>query len=151
LFYAVFEWCQAKLLEDSVAELRETKGALEGIVAFAEATVGALIANVDLYPVTLEVWAAAKTGTRKRFAMAMQMLYVNYRGRTAALIRATRESGEIKPDADPDALASVLVGAVDGMLLQCWLDPAIDAKTLVRTFLHSLFEGIEVRERRQER
>ncbi|MBI1212704.1 MAG: TetR family transcriptional regulator [Alphaproteobacteria bacterium] len=143
LFYAVFEWFQAQLLQASVADIQGAVGVREQLAAFAEATVGALVDRVNLYPVTLEVWAAsAKSGTRKRFAKAMRMLYANYRHEVSALIRTGQTSGEIDPTVDPDVLASMLIGAVDGLMLQYWLDPSFDAKAWVRTFLSNMFDGV---------
>jgi len=40
------------------------------------------------------------------------------------------------------ALASVLNGAVDGVLMQYWLDPVFDPKARVREYPSALPEGI---------
>lgn len=152
LFYAVFEWFQGRLLEASVAQAGDKMGARERLVAFAEASVGALVSQINLYPVTLEIWAAAaKAGTRKRFAKAMRKLYEGYRREVVALIRTAQEQGEIKPGVEPEILASVLIGAVDGLLLQYWLDPAFDAKAWVGAFLLNLFDGIGTPQARKHR
>jgi AcrR family transcriptional regulator len=146
LFYAVFEWFQGQLLQASVAEVAQSASAQDRIIAFTQAAIGAFVGHIEFYPVTLEVWAAAaKKGTRKRFAGAMRSLYADYRREVSALIRAAQTSGEIRSDADADILASVLIGAVDGVLLQYWLDPSFDAKAWVREFLLNLFEGIRTR------
>jgi len=143
LFYAVFEWLQGQLLQASLLHMKVGGSAKEQLIAFAEAGVGAFVDYVALYPVTLEVWAAAaKTGTRHRFAEAMQKLYVDYRGQVSALLRAAQAAGEIRKDVEIDVLSAVLVGAVDGLLLQYWLDPKFDPCAWVRIFLQSLFEGI---------
>ncbi len=146
LFYAVFEWMQTELLRASLAHMTVGGTANEQLIAFAEAGVGAFVDYVALYPVTLEVWAAAaKTGTRHRFAAAMQKLYADYRGQVSALFRAAQAAGEIRKDIEIDVLSAVLVGAVDGLLLQYWLDPKFDPRAWVRIFLQSLFGGIAVK------
>ncbi len=146
LFYAVFEWLQGQLLQTSLAHMKVGGSAKEQLVAFAEAGVGAFVDHVALYPVTLEVWAAAaKTGTRHRFAEAMQRLYVDYRSQISVLLRAAQGAGEIRRDAEIEVLSAVLVGAVDGLLLQYWLDPKFDPRAWVRVFLQSLFDGIAVK------
>ena len=89
--------------------------------------------------------AAAKTGTRHRFAAAMQQIYVDYRGQISALLRAAQGTGEIRKDVEVDVLSAVLVGAVDGLLLQYWLDPKFDPRAWVRIFLQSLLDGIAVK------
>ena len=143
LFYAVFEWSQRQVMLASLAEFKTGLTAKEQILNFAEAAATALVAQVELYPVTLEVWSAAATAdTRKRFAEAMRQLYAQFRGQVEALLRAAQQGGEIKPDTDTRAIASMLVGAVDGLMLQYWLDPNFDPKAWVRTFLCALFDGI---------
>jgi AcrR family transcriptional regulator len=143
LFYAVFEWLRELLLHAGGAELKAGASAREIIAVFAEGSVRAFVAHIELYPVMLDVWAAAaKTGTRKRFAKAMRELYGDYRREVSALLRAAQDGGEIRKDAQVDVLASVLIGAVDGILLQYWLDPSFDASGWVRIFLDELFEGV---------
>lgn len=145
LFYAVFEWCEQQVMLASVAQMKTDLSAKEQIINFAEAAVSALVAQVDLYPVTLEVWAAAaKTGTRKRFSKAMKALYVQYRTQVEMLLRAAQESGEIKADIEVPAVAALLVGAVDGLVLQYWLDKSVNPQAWLRSFLIALLDGIAV-------
>ncbi|MBU6299745.1 MAG: TetR/AcrR family transcriptional regulator [Alphaproteobacteria bacterium] len=143
LFYAVFEWLQQKILQAGLARLKPELSAKEQIIGCVESSVVAFVEYAELYPVTLEVWAAAaKTGTRQRFSKAMQALYTQYRSEVEVLIRAAQASGEVKTDIDVKAVAAVLVGAIDGVLLQCWLDPTFAAPIWLRTFLLALFDGI---------
>ncbi len=76
LFYASFEWFEAQVLAASMARMQDGDSARARLINFADASVGALMDNVALYPVMLEVWAAAaKSGTRERFSRRMRMLY----------------------------------------------------------------------------
>lgn len=143
LFYACFEWFEGRVMSASLAHMRDGEGARARLVNFADASVRALMDNVALYPVTLEVWAAAaKSGTRERFSKAMRKLYREFRTQVGSLIEAAQAHGEIKPNADPAALAGVLTGAVDGLILQYWLDPSFDPRAWVKSFMNSLFDGI---------
>lgn len=143
LFYAVFEWFEQTLLRTGLEHMRMGGNLRERLFAFADASVGALVDHVTLYPVMLEVWAAAaKTGTRARFAQAMRNLYVAYRTEVTGLIATAQSNGEIRPEADAAAVAGMLVGAVDGLLLQYWLDQSFDPRQWVRSFLSALFDGI---------
>lgn len=146
LFYAVFEWCDHQTMLASLAEMKTHGSATEQMIGFAEAAVSALTARVELYPVTLEIWsAAAKAGTRKRFSKAMRALYVRYREQVEMLLRFAQANGEIKADTDIPAVAGLLVGAVDGLMLQYWLDRSIDPKSWMRSFLSALFEGLSIK------
>lgn len=150
LFYAVFEWLQQTLIGASSQQAQCGRNARERIAGFAEASVGAFVERIELYPVTLEVWAAAaKKQTRRRFGNAMRNLYSAYRLAVAAMFDEAKAAGEIRADVDSKVLASMLIGAVDGLLLQYWLAPDFDPQKWTRTFLATLFEGIAAKEGRK--
>jgi AcrR family transcriptional regulator len=143
LFYAVFEWFQQTLMLASKDQSTRQRTARERVLGFADAAVAGFCEHIELYPVTLEVWAAAaKTGTRRRFATAMRKLYAAYRREVTALLEDAQRRGEIKGEADPKVLASMLIGAIDGLLLQYWLGPRFDPRKWVREFIVALFDGI---------
>ena len=150
LFYAVFEWFQQLLMRASLERLQSGQTARERILEFADASVRAFVDHIALYPVMLEVWAAAaKTGTRERFSQAMRALYVAFRAEVSRLIEIAQANGEIRPEVDAAAISGVLIGAVDGLLLQFWLDPGFDPQAWVRRFLDALFDGIATETQRR--
>lgn len=149
LFYATFEWFEQHVMRLSMARIGEGTSVRERLASFADASVSALMESVALYPVMLEVWAAAaKGGTRARFSEALQNLYVLFRAQLGAMIAEAQKNGEIRRDADSAALAGVLIGAVDGLLLQYWLDQSIDPRNWVKNFLDAIFDGIAMPIRR---
>ena len=143
LFYAAFEWFEQQVLATSMTRMQEGQTTRDRLINFADASVSGLMEHIALYPVMLEVWAAAaKSGTRERFSDAMRNLYRGFRGQIGALIAEAQKAGEIRTDADGDALAGMLIGAVDGLLLQYWLDPSFDPRAWVQSFMNGLFDGI---------
>lgn len=149
LFYASFEWFESQILATSMARMQSGGDARARLINFADASVSTMVDNVALYPVMLEVWAAAaKSGTRDRFSQAMRKLYRDFRAQIGTLIKAAQDSGDINPQADPQILAGMLIGAVDGLLLQYWLEPNFDPRNWVRRFLDDLFNGIGTKPRR---
>ncbi|PQA85967.1 TetR/AcrR family transcriptional regulator [Hyphococcus luteus] len=143
LFYGVFEWFLGSLVGDGAQRMEEETSAYARLFAFAETSVNALIDHIALYPVTLEVWAAAaKAGTRERFSAVMRELYVAYRAEVTAIIDSGQKAGEIRREVDAEAVAAMLVGAIDGLFLQYWLDRSFDPRRYVERFLSSLFEGL---------
>jgi AcrR family transcriptional regulator len=59
-------------------------------------------------------------------------LYARYRGYSAELVRIGQARGEFRADADPDAIAAVLVALVLGVTLQALFDPgSIDLDAVV--------------------
>ncbi|MEJ2624587.1 MAG: TetR family transcriptional regulator C-terminal domain-containing protein [Pseudolabrys sp.] len=130
-------------MQSLLAEMGTSASAQERIVRSVDAAVAGLVQHISLYPVSLEVWAAAaRTQTRDRFAHAMQQTYTDYRREIVELVRSAQSAGELKANVDAESLAMVLVGAVDGLMLQYWLDPSIDPHRVVRNFFTALFEGI---------
>lgn len=145
LFYASFEAFQAQVAEQFMTALTEQPTA-RGSLAVGLKTITAMLrANIDVFPVTLEVWAAASSGpTRERFAAAMEGLYVEFRGLTTGLIQRGQEEGEFRRDVNAEAVAGWLVGGLDGLMLQCWFDPEIDVAVWAEDFLQVILRGISV-------
>jgi AcrR family transcriptional regulator len=143
LFFAVFQWSQRKILSIGVEQPKTSAPIKERISNFVEAAVSTLVDQVDIYPLTLEVWSAAATrDTRRRFLDAMRALYAQYRGQLEALLRSAQKNGEIKKGTDTRTIAATIIGAVDGLMLQYWLEPTFDPKVRVHMFLCALFDGI---------
>jgi hypothetical protein len=69
-------------------------------------------------------------------------MYARYRELTAHIIRTGQRRDELSADLDADALGAMLTGAVDGVLLQCWFDPALDPKPLLHAFFAPLIRGM---------
>lgn len=143
LFFGVFEWFQQLIMASAMERMGEYEDARERIMAFADASIGALLEHLELYPVSLEVWsAAAKPGTRSRFSSAMKNLYASYRAELARLIQEAKAEGAIRQNIDVEATAGMLIGAVDNLALHYWLDRSFDPQAWCRSFLGSLFDGI---------
>lgn len=145
LFYAVFERWAGEVVSDSVQAMATAQTASDKLLALALGAVGFMNEHREWFPLSLEVWSASGSpALRDRFAVALSDLYARYRTETAAIIRAGQSAGEFRETADADALAAFLVGALDGVLLQCWFDPSLDAAAMFRGFFDSLLHGLQV-------
>lgn len=143
LFYAVFEKWAGDAMAVSKASMDTAGSASERLVALAMGTADYMTGNIEWFPLSLEVWSASATpALRQRFAAALSRIYAGYRSELAAIIRAGQAAGELRGDLDADALAALLTGAVDGLFLQYWFDPSLDAKALLRGFFEALLHGI---------
>jgi AcrR family transcriptional regulator len=148
LFYAVFDWMQRRQGEATIAQFVPGLSASEQILRGVDAAVAGMADEIGLYPVSLEVWAAAaRSKTRGRFADVMRRLYAQYRALIAELLRAGQRNGEFAANLDVASLSAVLVGAIDGVLLQYWLDPTFDPRATAREFLLVLLAGIASHDR----
>lgn len=151
LFFGVFEWFQQLIMASALERMGEYQDARERIMAFADASIGAMLEHLELYPVSLEVWAAAaKPGTRARFSGAMKDLYASYRAELARLIHEAQAEGAIRDGIDVEATAGMLIGAVDNLALHYWLDRSFDPQAWCRSFLGSLFDGIGTETRKAQ-
>jgi AcrR family transcriptional regulator len=143
LFYAVFEWLTSVSFECSAAVERETMPAPQRLRTLVEDATRFLAEHRELFPLTLEVWAAGgSTNSRARFADALREMYARYRALIAHIIHTGQRCGELRADLDADALGATLTGAVDGLLLQCWFDPGLDPKPLLDAFFDPLIRGM---------
>lgn len=144
LFYAVFERWVKEAVAASATALAQATSARERLAALGTSAIDYMEAHREWYPLSLEVWAASGTpALRERFAQALKNLYAGYRGVAEAIIRAGQHAGEFRADIDGEALAALLTGAVDGLLLQCWFDPDLDAGKMLQGFFDVLIRGID--------
>lgn len=142
LFYAVFEAFTAEIQEATDAALEGVEGAPARLRALALGAVAHMNCHRDCFPLSMEIWAASNTPVlRERFAAILQGLYARYRAQAVTIVRQGQAAGEIRPEVDADALATMMVGAMDGLFLQCWFDPSLDAERVVGNFLDTLDHG----------
>lgn len=144
LFYATFQSYQAQLVSQCEAVMAEQAAAHDKLVACLTMVVGSLREHIELFPLTLELWAAASSGpARERFAVVMEALYREFRGMTAELVAVGKANGEFRADVDEQAVAGWLVGGLDGMMLQYWFDQSLDVSGWTDNFLALVLRGIE--------
>ena len=136
LFYATFEAFQAQMVTDCLAAIASDGSVHDKLKTFLTVCMQQLQANIKLFPLTLEVWAAASTGSaRERFAVVMENLYKQF--------RTGVNNGEFRPDTDAEAIAAWLVGGLDGLMLQYWFDQSLNIAGWSETFLALVLRGIE--------
>ena len=69
-------------------------------------------------------------------------MYRAFRLLIAGLIQEGIERGEFQSGIDMEAVASVLVGTWDALLLQAWFDPHFDPDQTFKGFLPVLLRGL---------
>ena len=144
LFYATFEAFQAQMVNDCMAAIATEGSVHDKLKTFLLICMSQLRANIDLFPLTLELWAAASSGSaRERFAVVMENLYREFRTLVGELIKAGIGNGEFRADTDAQAVAAWLVGGLDGLMLQYWFDQSLDIESWSENFLALVLRGIE--------
>ena len=147
LFFATFAAFEAQVAGELQAAIASESTARQQLATGLTTVAAKLLERIEVFPLTLEVWAAASSGpTRERFAAAMQGLYREFRGIAAKLISEGEACGEFRSDINAEAVAAWLVGGMDGLVLQAWFDPAIDVRMWNEDFLQTILRGISVDE-----
>ena len=144
LFYAVFEqWASGIIAAGSPLQASARSSARDRLIAMALGAADYMQAHREWFPLSMEVWSASSIpALRERFSEALKELYARCREAIVAIIHSGQASGEFHKNVDPDALAALLTGAVDGLFLQCWFDPKLDAKQLLHEFFDVLLCGL---------
>ncbi|MEV0293018.1 TetR/AcrR family transcriptional regulator [Nocardia sp. NPDC050710] len=115
------------------AELGEGT-ALERLRRLVRGTLEMLAEYPDHARVLLDVWASNPP-------IDMAAMYREYRGSIAELLREAAEDGELRDGID-ERHAAVLVGTIEGCLVQGLVDPELSLLDLVEPVLQICVEGI---------
>lgn len=89
--------------------------------------------------ILLDLWAAGREGGSLPVDMAA--LYRDYRAAVHALLREAVAAGQVRPGAD-ERHAAVVVGAIEGCLLQWLVDPDVPLRELSGPLTEVLFTGL---------
>lgn len=115
---AVMEWVAKRLLArlDKAADTATTP--LSKIEAMFMAQVGFVVEHPGVPRMLFGELQRAQLTAPKRMA---QSLLHNYRERLSRLIEAGKTTGEITPDLDTEAAATLLIGMLQGLVMQSLL------------------------------
>ena len=146
LFFDVFFWYALGMMAD--IPLNFFNGRLsvrEVCLHFTAGLVERMIESVEMYPLTLEFWsAAASGGLRDRLKEAMSRMYRNYRELIGSMVQQGIESHEFRPETNVQALSAGIIGAIDALGLQFWIDPDFDVRSAAVETVSAILTGISI-------
>jgi len=97
----------------------------------------------DLLPLILEFWSAAASPQRHASVAALvRGAHSKFRRLIADQIRKGQEDGEFDRSADASQVATMLVGALDGIFLQASFDPGLDPVCIGDQFVSTLLRSL---------
>ncbi len=97
----------------------------------------------ELFPLVFEFWAASASPERQtRVATLFRESYARFRTLIAGQIRKGQRKGEFDRKVDASGIAAVLVGSLDGLFLQAWFDPSLDAVAMGDAFVTIVLRGL---------
>lgn len=143
LFGAVFRWFGRMTGERMIAAVSGCDDEVEQLRRIAAAWAGVAVEYRDYVPLFLDFWAAASlNGMRSDYAEELEAIYRENRTMLVALIERGVRAGRIKADVDPQAVAYLLVGGMDGMYIQSWLSHTDDIAALMVEAMERVIDGI---------
>lgn len=147
LFFGVFEWYVEMMVASGLIQATEHGGdAAEHLRAFLDSALSSAIETMEYFAISLEFWAAAgNPATRDRFRAALQDLYDSFRTVIQGIIEDGLTAGAFHSLVNPEAVAAGLVGALDGLMLQAWMDPSFDIRATAEGFLDTIINGMHNR------
>lgn len=146
LFFAVFQ----QMMQDSEIFVADALASEHGCIAdqlraISDGLIHFWLEKIELYSLTLEFWSATTAHVgRERFRHAFQTAYRTFRQNMAALIKEGVDRGEFSPDCRPYEVAAGLIGMLDALVLQAWLDNSLNAPEAARFCIGSLLRGVTV-------
>ncbi len=145
LLFAVFEWMNEGIFERIHTLLDDGDTTHDRLHKLLE--LGARITREqrDMQAVVLDFWSASRgTKVEERYNQACLATFRAYRRLVADVIREGQAAGELRPAVDADAIATMVVAAMDGLGVQIFFDRELDPDTTVAGFAEVLLTGLEV-------
>lgn len=140
LLTAAFERLAAR--SATVLERARSEGepALDRLGGLVRSAVAMLADEPDLTRVMVDLWAAGRH-TDARTPLDMASVYREYRAAVAELLRRASEEGDLRPGiGEPEA--TVVVGAIEGCLVQWLMDPAVRLAALADPLVDVCLSGL---------
>ncbi len=144
LFFAVFEWYMLKTGSAAKVGISHLGGSAAGRLAALSDSIMDMWEELEgIFTLTMEFWAASSASQmRERFKKDFRLLYAEFRGIVAALIRDGISRGEFRPDIDPESIAAALVGTWDALFLQAWFEKRFDPLKAAANFMKVVIQGL---------
>jgi AcrR family transcriptional regulator len=143
LLFAVFESINADIssrMNNALAAGGSTAEQLHSVLRLGAEVISE---QVELQPVILDFWAASRgKNIEKTYREAVVASYTFFRNLFSDFIREGQKRGEFKKSVDAEALATLVVSAVDGLGIQLFFDRSIDPHTVIRAFGRLLLDSL---------
>ncbi len=145
LFFALCRWYVDQMAKNAMVDAQSLGGDAEKrLRILITSLVNAFYREIDSFALFLEFWAAAgNPATRDRFRSILLSVYDQLRNIIITLVDEGRETGIYRQDVDSLSIAAGLVGAMDGMMLQAWMDRDFDVLPAADRVINTLIRGMK--------
>ena len=135
LLFAVFEWMNERIFERISERLAVGGTTQERLQRLLDLGAEVTREQVEMQAVVLDFWSASRgTKTEERYNQACRTTFRAYRSLIADVIREGQDNGELRPEINADAVATMVVAAMDGLGVQIFFDREIDPTATVDGF-----------------
>ena len=147
LFFTVFEYFKQETRRAAEAALAGAAGkdAAEKLLALSRALITWIAGHRHIYTLSLEFWAASVSASpelRDRFDGSFKETYGTFRKIVADIIQDGMTAGMFKKSINPRAMASGILGAWDGLGLQCMFDPGFQIEKTAEAYMELIINGL---------
>lgn len=143
VFLAVFASVNEGITRRIEEEIAGADSALDRLDALFRVAGDIVAEHPNLYAMTLDFWAAARgTSVRDQLATACASLYEAHRRLISDILGQGQATGQLRPDIDVESIATVLVGALDGVGVQHFFDRSVDPRRAAAAFWHAICGGL---------
>ncbi len=145
LFFALCRWYVDQMAKNAMVDAQSLGGDAEKrLRILITSLVNAFYREIDSFALFLEFWAAAgNPATRDRFRSILLSVYDQLRNIIITLVDEGRETGIYRQDVDSLSIAAGLMGAMDGMMLQAWMDRDFDVLPAADRVINTLIRGMK--------
>lgn len=145
LLFAVFEWINERIFLRIRSLLDDGGSTRERLQRLLDLGAQITREQVEMQAVVLDFWSASRgTKSEERYNRACRETFRAYRQLIADVIREGQSAGEFRHLIDADAVAVMVIAAMDGLGVQVFFDREIDPETTVHDFGAVLLAGLEV-------
>ena len=144
LFYACFDYFNEQVLSQAAEVLKDCASATGKLLKLMRYELEMACRYMDIYSLSFEMWTLAKNGAASElFNAKLKTCYEDYRATLEAILAEGLANGEFRADTDIPAIAALLTGAVDGLLLQLLFERSLDVASHMDSFLDVLIRGLK--------
>ena len=145
LLFAVFKWMNDKIFERIRSLLDEGGSTRERLQRLLDLGAQISLEQVEMQAVVLDFWSTSRgTKVEERYNQACLTTFRAYRRLVADVIHEGQTTGELRSDVDPEAVAVMVVAAMDGLGVHIFFDREINPITSVNGFGEVLLAGLEI-------
>jgi len=143
LFLAVFEWLHEQFSSRVREEIERASGTRAKIRSLLRTGAEIIAEQPELYSMSFDFWAASQTGeVQHRFEGACSEMYEQFRAGVAELLAEGRKRGEVRAGIDDRAVAAAVVGALDGLGYQHFIDRSVNPMEVAEGLTVALCDGL---------